>query len=98
MSEKQAEIYIGNTIEYDVKSYQLKTTIVTWTKVNIKGLNFNRSPKDLLVFPTSIRWNKTNLKYEAITEAVSIGIGIMQVPDLKYAEDAQTKIHKRHTT
>ena len=27
-----SEIYMGNTIEYDVKSYEIKTTIVKCTK------------------------------------------------------------------
>ena len=43
------EIDIFNTIEYDVISYQVKTTIVKCTKVRIKLLNFNRSQKYMLV-------------------------------------------------
>ena len=45
VSNKQAEIYIGNNIEYDVKSYQFKMAIVKCTKARKKLLNFNRSPK-----------------------------------------------------
>ena len=45
----KAEIDIGNIIEYDVKSYRVKTTIVKCTKVRQKGLKFNRSQKDMLV-------------------------------------------------
>ena len=37
------EIYIGNTIEYDVKSYQVKVTIVKHTKMRVKGLTVNLS-------------------------------------------------------
>ena len=39
--ETQAEMYIYNTIYYYVKSYQVKTTIVKYTKVRIKGLKFS---------------------------------------------------------
>ena len=39
----RSEIYIGNIIEYDVKSYQVKTTIVKCTKVRLKVLKFNCS-------------------------------------------------------
>ena len=45
--------WAGNTIEYEVKSYQVKTTIVKCTKVRIKGLKFNRSQIETLVWPTS---------------------------------------------
>ena len=45
---------IGNTIEYDVKSYQVKYTILKCTKVHIKGLKFNSSQKKMLVWPTSM--------------------------------------------
>ena len=34
----QSEIDIGNTIEYDLKSYQVKTTIVNFTNVQLEGL------------------------------------------------------------
>ena len=54
-------MYIGNTLEYDLKSYQVKTTIVKYTKVRMKILSFNCSQKDILVLPTSMWWNKTNL-------------------------------------
>ena len=41
----RAEIYLGNTVDYDVKSYQLKMTIVKRANVKLKGLRFNRSQK-----------------------------------------------------
>ena len=34
----QAEIDVGKTIDYGVKSYQVKTTIGKCTKVQLKGL------------------------------------------------------------
>ena len=34
----RAEIYIGNNIEYDVKSYQVKTTIVKMYKGEHKSI------------------------------------------------------------
>ena len=37
------EIYIGNTIEYDMKSSQVKVTILKRTKIQVKGLLFNHS-------------------------------------------------------
>ena len=40
---------MGNIIEYDVKSYQVKTTIVKFTKLQQKGLKLNRSQKEMLV-------------------------------------------------
>ena len=52
VSNTRAEIYIGNTIKYDVKSHQVKTKIVKYTKVHIKLLKFNRSQKEMLVSPT----------------------------------------------
>ena len=36
-------MYIGDTIEYDLKSYQVRTTIVKYIKVRMKILNFNFS-------------------------------------------------------
>ena len=45
IEKDQAKIGIGNTIEYDVKSYQVKITILKCTKVCIKVLKFNRSQK-----------------------------------------------------
>ena len=57
----RVEIYIGNTLEYDVKSFQFKTTIVKYTKVGIKVLKFNLSQKDIMVWRTSMLRNKTNL-------------------------------------
>ena len=44
-----AEIDIGNTKEYGVISYQVKMTIVKFTNVQMKGLKFNCSQKDMLV-------------------------------------------------
>ena len=32
--KNQAEINIGNTVEYDVKSYKVKMTVVKFTKYN----------------------------------------------------------------
>ena len=40
---------IGNTIEYDVKSYQVKTNLLQCTKVWLNGLDFNGSQKEMLV-------------------------------------------------
>ena len=57
----QPEMDIGNTIEYDVKSHQVKTTIVKCTKVHIKGVRFNRSYKNMLVWQAGIWCNKPNL-------------------------------------
>ena len=57
----RAEIGIGNTIEYGVKAYQVKTAILKCTKVRIKGFNFNSSQKKMLEWPTSMWRNKTNL-------------------------------------
>ena len=54
----QSKIDMGNTIEYDVKSYQVKTTIVKCTKVKPIGFKFNRSQKNMLVWPTSMWRNK----------------------------------------
>ena len=39
----RSEVYIGNTIEYDVKSYQVKKTIVKYAEVCMKSLKFNQS-------------------------------------------------------
>ena len=38
----RAEIDVGHTIDYDVKAYQIKTTIVKFTRVRQKILNLNR--------------------------------------------------------
>ena len=46
------EMYISNTIEYDVKLCHVKTAIVNYTKVPLKGLKFNFSKKKMLVCPT----------------------------------------------
>ena len=55
-----AEIYMGSTIYYDVKSYQVKMTIVKFKKVQLKGLKFNLSQKSMLVWPTFM-WRNKNL-------------------------------------
>ena len=47
--KNRAEIDIGNTKEYDVKTYQVKTTILNFTKAQQKGLKLNRSHKEMLV-------------------------------------------------
>ena len=36
-----SDIYMGNTIEYDTKSYQVRMTIVQCTSVQIKKLRLN---------------------------------------------------------
>ena len=54
----RAEIYIGNIIEYDVKLYQVKTNVVKFTKVWLKGLKFKRSQKEMLVWPAIMWRNK----------------------------------------
>ena len=41
----RAEIDINNTIEYDLKSYQVKVTVVKFTKVRLKGLKLNHPQK-----------------------------------------------------
>ena len=43
----QVEIDVGNTIEYDVKLYQDKMTILKCTKVQIKGLNIFTSYRNI---------------------------------------------------
>ena len=43
-----------NIIEYDIKSYQVKTTIVQCTKLHIEVLECNLSQKEMLVWPTSM--------------------------------------------
>ena len=40
------------TIEYDVKSYQVKTAIVKCTKIKLRVLKFKRSHKDMLLYPS----------------------------------------------
>ena len=42
----RAQIYIVDTIEYDVKSTQVKLTIVKRTKIRVKLLTVNRSQKN----------------------------------------------------
>ena len=54
----QSEIYIGNTIEYDVKSYQFKRTILKCTEVQLKVLQFKHSQKNMMEYPTSMWHNK----------------------------------------
>ena len=49
MSNTQSEIYIGNNIEYDMNSYQVKKAIVKFTKVRIKGLKLKHLQKETLV-------------------------------------------------
>ena len=48
----RAEIDIGNTIEYDVKSYQVKMTIIRCKNVRQKGLKLNPSQKKMLIYST----------------------------------------------
>ena len=43
----QEEIDIGNNTEHDVKSYQVKKTIVKCAKVRIKWLKFERPQKKI---------------------------------------------------
>ena len=38
-------MYIGNTIEFDTKSSQVKVTIVKRTKIQVKSFTINRSQK-----------------------------------------------------
>ena len=45
----QSEIFIGNTIEYDVKSPQVKVTIIKRTNIQEKILTFNRSQKTVVI-------------------------------------------------
>ena len=54
-------VYIGNTIVYDVKSYQVKTTKLKYTEVRKTVVGFNYSNKEILVSPTSMWRNITNL-------------------------------------
>ena len=41
----QAEIYMGNTIEFDTKMYQVVMAKVKFTSVRLKLLTVNRSQK-----------------------------------------------------
>ena len=41
----QAKIDIGNTVEYDVNSYQVKMTVVKCTKVRLELLKLDHSHK-----------------------------------------------------
>ena len=41
----RAEIDVGNSIEYDVKSCQVKRSIVKFTRVQLKELKLNRPQK-----------------------------------------------------
>ena len=70
-----AEIDMGNTIEYDVKSYQVKTTVVKCTRVQLKGLKFNRLQKEVLVYPKNVWHNKTNLIKKLSRKRLQILIG-----------------------
>ena len=92
------EIYMGNTIEYDVKSYQVKTIIVKCTKVYIKILKFNYSHKKTLGWPMSMWRNKINLNKKRSPKRFQIWIGKLEVPDLKYTEGARNKILEWYTT
>ena len=49
MSKNGEEIDIGNTIQYYVKSYQVKTTIVNFPKIRQKVFKLNRPHKYMLV-------------------------------------------------
>ena len=49
------EIYIGNTIEYDVKSSEVKVTIVKRTKIRVKVLTVNLLQKN--------RWHNQQVCY-----------------------------------
>ena len=40
--KNRAEIYIGNTVEYDVKYSQVKVTIVKRTNIRVKKITVNR--------------------------------------------------------
>ena len=68
----RAEIDICNTIEYDVKLYQVKITIVKYTEVRLKGLNFNLSHKEMLVWPIVMWHNKTNLNKKLLCKPFQI--------------------------
>ena len=57
-----SEIDIGNTIEYDMKSYQFKTVIVKCRNLRVKGLKLNRSQKNMLVYLTTMWHKKTKIK------------------------------------
>ena len=70
-----AEIDIVNTIEYDVKSYQVKATIVKYIKVLLRGLKFNCSHKYMLVYPTSMWRNKKNLNMKQSCKRFLVWIG-----------------------
>ena len=45
VGKTRAGIYIGDNIEYDVKSSQVKVTIVESTKIRVKFLTVNCSQK-----------------------------------------------------
>ena len=60
--KNRAEMYIGNTIEYDTKAHQFIMTIVEITSVQLKGLMINRSQKSMLAWPTSMWRNEAKLK------------------------------------
>ena len=46
LGKTRAEICIGDTIDYDVKPYQVKVTIVKYTNKQVKGLTVNCSQKN----------------------------------------------------
>ena len=50
----QAEIYIGNAIEFDTELPQVRVTVVKRTKIRLKELTVNHSQKKTLVLPMSM--------------------------------------------
>ena len=55
----RAEMYIANTLEYDVKSYQVEVTILKRTKIWVKGLTVKRSHKTVGMANEYVtQWNK----------------------------------------
>ena len=48
---------MGNTIEFDTKSYQVRVTIVKRTKIELKELTFNFSQKKAFLLPMRM-WRK----------------------------------------
>ena len=63
----QAETYIGDNIEYDVKSFQVKATIVKRTKIWEKGLTVNRSQKTVGMANEYVtQWTKSYKKLKHV--------------------------------
>ena len=53
------EMYMGNTIEYYTKSYQVIITIVKRTSVRQKGLTVNCSQRNISITNEYVtQWNK----------------------------------------